>query len=262
MIPKNASPTPINNPIITLKGLSLTYPGVLAVENLTGQFKTNTMTAVVGPNGGGKSSLIKAIMGFMPYESGTLNFKGIGEKEMAYLPQQSKVDRTFPLSVFDVVSMGLSQKYGFYGKVDAQKLVEKTLEKVGLRGYKKRSIQALSGGQFQKVLFARLWLQEAKIILLDEPFTGIDRHTTEDIIQILKLWIQEGKTIIAVLHHLDLVKEHFPQSLLLARRLIAWGETKSVLTRKNLEKAIDQSRFWHNETIESNAHNRIIVMPT
>lgn len=250
--------------MIKLKSVTLSYPGATAVEKLTGAFKSNTMTAIIGPNGGGKSSLIKGIMGILPLDSGEIKFQTIRQKELAYLPQQSRVDRTFPLNVFDVVSMGLSQKQGFFRKINQTDLIEATLEKVGLQGYKDKSIQALSGGQFQKVLFARLWLQEAKVILLDEPFTGIDRHTTEDIIQILKMWVEEGKTIIAVLHHFDLVRDHFPETLLLARRLIAWGETKTVLTRENLEKAIEQSRFWESGTESSDlaSQTSLLAVPT
>lgn len=239
-----------NNYVIELKDVTLQYPGTIAVEKVSGFFQKNKMTAIIGPNGGGKSSLIKAIMGLMPLHSGQIILNGFDKKNMAYLPQQSQVDRSFPLSVYEVVGMGLSQTQGFFNKIQASEQIDEALEKIGLTHYKNRSIRALSGGQFQKVLFARLWVQQADIILLDEPFTGIDRHTTEDIIELLKKWILEGKTIIAVLHHFDLVKNSFPQSLLLARRLIEWGDTASVLTPNNLAKAIDQSRFW--ETYNSN----------
>lgn len=233
-----------NNYVIELKDVTLQYPGTIAVEKVSGFFQKNMMTAIIGPNGGGKSSLIKAIMGLMPLHSGQVILNGFNKANMAYLPQQSQVDRSFPLSVYEVVGMGLSQTQGFFNKIQASKQIDEVLEKIGLQHYKNRSIRALSGGQFQKVLFARLWLQQADIILLDEPFTGIDRHTTEDIMELLKQWVLEGKTIIAVLHHFDLVRNYFPQSLLLARHLIEWGDTASVLTNDNLAKAVDRSRFW------------------
>lgn len=230
--------------IIQLQDLSVGYSDIVAVEKLTGAFKSHTLNAIVGPNGGGKSTLVKALVGLMSPLSGTFQLQQTLSHKIAYLPQQSKVDRSFPLTVADVVAMGLVQNSGFFRKITDAALINEALEKVGLLDYKSRSIQALSGGQFQKVLFARLWLQQADIIILDEPFSGIDRHTTEDIIKLLTSWTQQGKTVIAVMHHLDLVREHFPETLILARRLIDWGPTSSVLSRENLQKAIEQSRFW------------------
>lgn len=160
-------------------------------------------------------------------------------REIAYLPQQSEVDRTFPISVADLVSMGVWPDVGpFLGLSRLhRRRVDNALAAVGLTGFEKRPIGMLSGGQMQRVLFARLLVQDAEVVLLDEPFTAIDSRTASDLIALVARWHSEGRTIVAVLHDLDTVRTYFPRTLLLARDLVAHGATRDVLTAGNLMQA-------------------------
>ncbi len=125
--------------------------------------------------------------------------------------------------------------------------MQAALEQVGLSSFAKIPLQALSGGQFQRVLFARLILQDASVIFLDEPFAGVDGRTLEDLMELLHLWVKEGRLVLAVLHDLDLVEDHFPQTLLLARHFHKWGATAEVLTKENMREAVAASRQWEAE---------------
>jgi len=158
---------------------------------------------------------------------------------VAYLPQQSEIDREFPITVADLVATGLWPLIGAFSRVTRaqRRRVDAALAAVGLTGFEGRAISALSGGQMQRVLFARLLLQDAEVVLLDEPFTSIDARTASDLIELVGRWHHEGRTIIAVLHDLDTVRAHFPEALLLARDLVAHGVTTQVLTAENLMKA-------------------------
>lgn len=159
--------------------------------------------------------------------------------DMAFLPQTNEIDRTFPLLVEDVIAMGLWPKMGPFRRLPASMapLIHGILAQVGLQGLEKRSIQALSGGQMQRLFFGRLLAQDAPIILLDEPFAAVDPQTTQDLLQLLKDWHKSGKTIIAVLHDLNVVQRHFPLTLLLAKTIIKYGPTDEVLIPETLAKA-------------------------
>ena len=158
---------------------------------------------------------------------------------MAYLPQSAEIDRSFPINVFDLVAMGLIPSRGLMGRVSRKdnERVTQALAKVGLVGFEERAIGTLSGGQMQRALFARLILQDAPIFLLDEPLTAVDEKTAADLIALLRDWHQQGRTIITVLHDLALIRREFPESLLLARDVIAWGASDAVLTETNLQRA-------------------------
>jgi zinc/manganese transport system ATP-binding protein len=149
------------------------------------------------------------------------------------------LDKTFPLSVFDVVASGYCQHLGFYKAIPTplQDRVMEALEQVGLSDCATRSLHTLSGGQVQRVLFARACIQDGDMIFLDEPFTAIDSYTLDVLLQILNLWHQQGKTILVVCHDLDLVESTFPETILLAQRILAWGDTKQVITKENLKLA-------------------------
>jgi zinc/manganese transport system ATP-binding protein len=195
--------------------------------------------AVVGPNGAGKSTLLKGIAGALQPLSGGISLpEGAGHR-LAYLPQAAELDRTFPISVYDLVAMGLWSRAGVFGRIGRRERhrIEEALAAVGLSGFERRSIATLSGGQMQRVLFARLLLQDAQTILLDEPFTAIDAKTTADLLDLVRRWHDESRTVVAVLHDLDVVKRVFPEALLIAREPVAWGETESVLRPANLLKA-------------------------
>lgn len=226
-------------PGIRLENLTVAYRRHPAVHHLTGQFSPGSLTAIVGPNGAGKSTLLKAIMGTIRPESGRIDISGIKQRDIAYLPQISEVDRSFPISVLDLVAMGLWRQSGGFGRITAEQMhrVEEAIATVGLSGLANRPIGTLSGGQFQRALFARMLLQDAHLLLLDEPFSALDMKTTADLLRVIKDWHGENRTIIAVLHDIDLVREYFPQALLLARSSVAWGDAREVLTSANMLQA-------------------------
>lgn len=224
---------------IEIQNLSVSYGKNKALSSITGTFQPNTLTAIIGPNGGGKSTLIKAIQNQVKIESGSITHNCEHICESGYLPQQSEVDRDFPLTVVEVVGMGLWPKLGSFKEYSSTQydLILDALKRVGLSKYEDQKIDSLSGGQFQRMLFARIYVQDASLIILDEPFTAIDSQTCDHLINIILEWHEKGKTILVVLHNLDLVKKYFPETLLLGRSCIGWGPTKSVLTPKNINQA-------------------------
>ena len=231
---------------ISLRDLTVAYDKHPAVHHLDGSFPPGSLTAVVGPNGAGKSSLLKAIIGVLRPVSGSIDRSGLHANELGYLPQAAETDRSFPLTVADTVILGAWRRTGALRGVTAAIAgqAREALDAVGLRGFERRPVGALSAGQFQRVLFARLLLQDAPVILLDEPFNAIDASTTRDLLDIMHRWHGEGRTVIAALHDFDQVRAHFPQSLLLARELIAWGPTETSLCADNLRRARTMAEHW------------------
>ena len=226
-------------PAIACADLTVSYHATRAIENVSVEFPSGSMTAVIGPNGGGKSTLLKAIAGILRPNQGRVDYDGAAPRAFAYLPQSDEVDRGFPISVGEFVAFGGWHGFGAFSPVsDALgDEIREALATVGLRDAEERPIDALSVGQFRRVLFARLALQRAAVLLLDEPFAGIDATTTADLLRLVEEWHAEGRTIIAVLHDLSQVERHFPRSVLLARRCIAAGETATVLTAESLAQA-------------------------
>ncbi|APF38347.1 MULTISPECIES: zinc ABC transporter ATP-binding protein AztA [Chelatococcus] len=228
---------------IRFENLTLGYDRHPAVHHLDGALASGSLTAVVGPNGAGKSTLLKGIVGALPPLSGHIRLslgRPRGAKaRIAYLPQAADIDRSFPITVYDLVCVGLWSRAGLFGSIGRKDRVqiEEALAAVGLTGFEKRTIGTLSGGQMQRALFARLLLQDADIILLDEPFTAIDARTTADLLALVRRWHDEGRTVVAVLHDMEMVRQAFPRTLLLAREPVAWGETDEVLTAENLLRA-------------------------
>ena len=218
---------------------SLGYERNPAVMSLQTEIARGSLTAVVGPNGAGKSTLLKGVIGSLPPLSGQMSFDDIECKDISYLPQQSEVDRSFPISVRELVAMGLWREVGAFGGIGRayKSRIAEALAAVGLVGFEKRNIGSLSGGQVQRALFARLLLQDSPLVLLDEPFNAIDAGTTADLIEVVKRWHGEGRTILAVLHDIEAVRAHFPRTLLLARELVAHGPTDEVLTVENQFRA-------------------------
>jgi len=241
---------------IRLYNLSAGYDRHPVVHHVDCSFTDTSLTAVVGPNGGGKSTLLKTISGLVPLMTGKIDFGDIKPNEIAYLPQQFEIDRTFPISVLGVVMLGLWPRIGAWGRIRKSHKNEalQALEQVDMVTFAQRPVIALSTGQWQRVLFARLILQRARLILLDEPFAAIDGHTTLDLMLELKHWRQEGVTIICVMHDLHLVRDHFPQAIVLARDLVAWGDTNDALCRENLDRALCLAGKWTNsaEMCETN----------
>jgi zinc/manganese transport system ATP-binding protein len=226
-------------PAISFHDATFGYDRHPAVHHITGDVRPGALLAVIGPNGAGKSTLLKGIAGELRPLGGSIGFDGVKASGIAYLPQQNETDRLFPISVFDCVSMGLWRKIGAFRGVDGkhEDEVGRALATVGLQGLSNRLVGALSGGQFQRVLFARLLLQDAAIILLDEPFRAVDSKTVADLTALIERWHKEGRTVLAALHDIEQVRAHFPDTLILAREVVAWGATRNVLTPANLAKS-------------------------
>jgi zinc/manganese transport system ATP-binding protein len=226
-------------PAIRLDNLTLGYERHPAVHHLTGSFAEGSLTALVGPNGAGKTTLLRALVGLLKPLDGRVELAGIRRADIAYLPQQAEIDRGFPIAVRDVVLMGLWSRVGPLRGVGRalREAAADAIAAVGLTGFEERQIGTLSAGQFQRVLFARVLVQDCRIILLDEPFNAIDMRTTRDLIELVRRWHGERRTVIAVMHDLDMVREHFPETLLIAREPVEWGATPKVLTPANLQRA-------------------------
>ena len=224
---------------LRFRNLTLGYDRHPAVHHLDGEVETGALMAVVGPNGAGKSTLFKGVVGAIKPLAGKIELGGLSPQDIAYLPQIAEIDRSFPINVYDMVAMGLWRSKGLAGGIGAKDrdTVESAIATVGLTGFERRAIGTLSGGQMQRMLFARLLLQDAKVIVLDEPFNAIDAKTSADLLALVQRWHREKRTVLAALHDLDLVKLNFPQALLLAREPVAWGATSDVLTPDNLLKA-------------------------
>lgn len=224
---------------IRFNDLTLGYDRHPAVHHLEGEVETGALLAVCGPNGAGKSTLLKGIAGTLVPLAGSIALPRVKPRDIAYLPQAADIDKSFPINVFDAVAMGLWRRCGLFGGISRSETVKirEAIAGVGLDGFETRSIGTLSGGQLQRMLFARLLMQNAALILLDEPFTAIDSKTVADLLNLVARWHKEQRTVLVVSHDLDLVREHFPQTLLLAREEIARGKTTSVLTPENLLKA-------------------------
>ena len=220
---------------LTFDNLTLGYDRHPAVHHLETEIEESSLTAVVGPNGAGKSTLLKGVVGALSPLEGKVSFGAGTRDSIAYLPQQSEIDRSFPICVVDLVAMGLWREIGSFKHLGAEhrSRVASAISAVGLTGLESRAIGTLSGGQMQRALFARLLLQDAQLVLLDEPFSAIDVSTIAVLIDIVRRWHEEGRTVLAVLHDYETVRAHFPQTLMLARDLVAHGPTGQVLTTEN-----------------------------
>jgi zinc/manganese transport system ATP-binding protein len=225
---------------LKLHNVTLGYDRHPAVHHLTGEVAAGALVAVIGPNGAGKSTLFRGLAGILKPLSGSIDLGGLDVRDIAYLPQSADIDRSFPISVFDFVGTGLWRSIGFFGGIGkpARERITQALAAVGLNGFESRAIGTLSGGQMQRLLFARVLLQDARLIVLDEPFNAIDTKTSADLLTLVKRWHGEGRTVLAALHDMELVRDHFPETLLLARGPVAWGATSEVLTAENLMVAL------------------------
>jgi len=226
-------------PELRFRDLTLGYERHPAVHHLDGAIDSGALIAIVGPNGAGKSTLFKGVVGALKPLAGAIERNGLDARDIAYLPQVPDIDRSFPINVYDLVAMGLWRMKGSFGGINGKDhhAIEAAIAAVGLTGFERRTIGTLSGGQLQRMLFARLILQDARLIVLDEPFTAIDGKTSADLLALVRRWHGEGRTILAALHDIDLVKANLPETLLLAREPVAWGPTPQVLTAENLNKA-------------------------
>jgi len=231
---------------IRLTDLTLAHARRPAVHHVSGRFAPGSLTAVVGPNGAGKSTLLRALAGLHRPDGGRIEGAA---GQVALLPQAAAVDRAFPILCLDVVLFGLWAGTGAFRAISRadRDRARGALAAVGLSGFESRPAGSLSVGQFQRLLFARLLLQDAPVILLDEPFNAVDEKTAADLLALVRRWRGEGRTVIAVLHDLDLVRREFPQALLLARESLGWGPTEQVLTAANRLRARRMAEAWAEE---------------
>ena len=223
---------------IVIQNLTVSYQARPAVHHVDMTFADGCMYAIFGPNGAGKSTLLKAVMGLLKH-SGSVAWQDLSRCDIAYLPQQSDIDRSQPLTVFELAAMGLWYEIGFFGRLTAaqRERVLHALARVEMADFAQRQISALSNGQFQRVLFARMLVQNAQFLLLDEPFNAVDAKTTYALLDLLRQENQAGRAVIAVLHDYEQVRAYFPHTFLLAREKVADGKTEAVLTDELLLRA-------------------------
>lgn len=217
--------------MINLRKIEIGYDRDPLTPPIDGCFAAGSLTAIIGANGAGKSTLLKTVAGLQPVIAGQLTFVDGRTPQMAYLPQQAELDRQFPIAVEDLVAMGCWPQSGLLGRINHQsrQRIKQALNIVGIQNMARQPVGELSGGQLQRVLFARLWVQQAQLILLDEPFTGIDSQTVQLLLEVIHQLHDEGRTIIAVLHDMSMVAEHFPEALWLTPQGYCWQQSKHVL---------------------------------
>jgi manganese/iron transport system ATP-binding protein len=231
---------------IVAQDVAVTYRnGMTALRNASFDIPRGTITALVGVNGAGKSTLFKAVMGFVPLARGEIRILGMPVKEalkrniVAYVPQAEEVDWSFPVLVEDVVMMGRFGHMGFFRRPSQadHRAVDQALARVGMTDLRKRQIGELSGGQRKRVFLARALAQDGKVILLDEPFTGVDVKTEDAIITLLREMRDEGRVMLVSTHNLGSVPEFCDRTVLVKGTVLAFGPTETTFTRANLEKA-------------------------
>lgn len=226
-------------PSVTLDAVSAGYSGRWAVEQVSGRFAPGTLTAIVGPNGAGKSTLVAMLAGIVRAQSGSIRTEGATPDAIGYLPQATAIERSYPVSALEFAALGRWREFGAFGTPPYGLLPEvmAALQAAGLQDKATAPIGELSIGQFRRLLFARLIVQQARLVLLDEPFAAVDAQTTDDLLAVLRGWHAEGRTVIAVLHDIGQVRDVFPTALLLNRRVVAWDATATALTPDNLAAA-------------------------
>jgi manganese/iron transport system ATP-binding protein len=229
-------------PILDVSGVSVRYNGNFALEDISFQLSSGVRVAVVGPNGAGKSTLFKVIAGVLEPNTGRVQVSGGGPGShicIAYVPQRTNVDWDFPVSVSDVVMMGRIGRMGLFGwpKTEDWDLVHQSLEVVGMADLAHRQISELSGGQQQRMFIARALVQEAELMLMDEPLTGLDLTSQEIIFQSLEELGKRGVTVLVAMHDLKTAAQQFDLAMLLNRRLLGIGKPEEIFTPEHLVKA-------------------------
>lgn len=219
----------MKNEIVHVKDVSVAYSDVVAVRNINLTLKTSNLLAVIGRNGGGKSSFVRALVGEIPF-AGEIVCDGVSREDFAYLPQMKHINRDFPISVFELVAMGFYRVVGEFGPIRRwmKEACNDALDRVGLAGFGKRQISELSGGQFQRALFARLMVQNCRVIVLDEPFTGMDGQTTTDLLQLISTWRDQGRSVVAVLHDRRHVLDNFDEVVHVDGSQVMFGSVEKV----------------------------------
>ncbi len=261
-----------NNLTVELRDVTVTYNnGHVALHNASFRLGAGTICALVGINGSGKSTLFKAVMGFLKPASGSVRIAGESVKTaqrknwVAYVPQSEEVDWSFPVSVWDVVLMG---RYGYMNflrvpRAEDKRIAMESLKRVGMQDFCDRQIGELSGGQKKRVFLARALAQSGKIMLLDEPFTGVDVKTESAIIDLLRELRQEGHIILVSTHNLGSVPDYCDQVVLINRTVLAFGPTKEVFTEKNLNRTfggvLRHFKFDHTDVPGTSRHEILLL---
>ena len=234
---------------ISVTELTVDYDGVTVIKDVDFTVSAKKLTAIVGPNGAGKSTLIRALLGLIPTRKGTISCFGTSPKQyrknISYVPQRAQIDWEFPASVFDVVAMGLYGELGLLRHFSSahKDRVNSALTDVDMANFAARQISQLSGGQQQRVFLARSIVQDAELILLDEPFGGIDAKSEAVIVDILRRQKQNGKSIVAVHHDLSTVADYFDDVILLNKTVTAFGPANNTFTKANIEKTYGVSNL-------------------
>jgi zinc/manganese transport system ATP-binding protein len=218
---------------LSLSGVSIGYDRQVVATGVDGVFPLGRATAIVGPNGAGKSTLLKTLCGLIDPLKGQIGFQDCARDDIAYLPQRADIDRSFPVTARDLVALGRWRETGSFRTLspEGHRAVGSALQRVGLEDVADRPIERLSIGQFQRALFARLMVQDAPIVLLDEPFAAMDSATTRDLLALMVEWRDTGKTIIAALHDLDQVRAYFTDMVLIDHGILGWGAVADILDR-------------------------------
>ena len=222
---------------VAMCDLTLGYQRHPAVHHVNCEIESGSLTALIGPNGAGKTTLLRSLAGELKPLGGSIVKKP--RLQTAFLPQTHNIDFSVPMTVEETVAMGLWDQIGLLAAVgeDERRKIDSALEAVKLAPGDRRLLGKLSGGVLQRVLFARLMLREADLILLDEPFQAVDRGTIRDLFDVISRWHEDGKTVIISLHDLEIVRTFFPQAMLIARDLLAHGPSREIATLDNLERA-------------------------
>lgn len=231
---------------LVIENVSVSYRRVLALENISLATSCGNRVALIGPNGAGKSTLLKAIAGLVPRDSGTIRWRGTAvrkwSREFAYLPQREEVDWSFPITVRGLVEMGRYPQTGWWRKFSADDsvAVDKALESLALSDLQHRQIRELSGGQQQRAFLARALAQEAHVLLLDEPFTGLDRNASQLLGDLLAKLAHEGRLVIASHHDLNTVPRLFDEALILSTTALAFGPVAEILTTEMIDRTFHE----------------------
>lgn len=241
----------LHHDIIRLHEVTVRYGQRLALNGVTANIHCGKLVALLGPNGAGKSTLLRAILGWLPLAGGEIR---IGDSHvqhalprLAYLPQRAEIDWDFPITVRAVVAQGRWPALGLFRRFTAEdkRLVDRALEELGIANLADQQIRRLSVGQQQRMFLARALAQGADIFLLDEPFSGLDLHASEELVHILRHWQSQGRTVLAALHDLPLAQAHFSHALLLNTQLVGFGLIGTVLSPENINRAFRQEHCVH-----------------
>lgn len=230
---------------LVLHNLTLSYERHPAIHHLSGTFEGGSLTAILGPNGAGKSTLLKALAHLHPVDEGHIHRYGLSLNQSAFLPQAMNIEKDFPINVGQMVQQGFFNERSFYTMsltAEQKNRYEEALSQTQLKTLEHKPIRTLSLGQLQRARWARLIAQNAQLILLDEPFTGLDEKTTAELLVLLTQWQKQDRTIIAAIHDEKMAQKYFTHTLLLYKNAVNWGKTNDVfysLSNKNLHKEQD-----------------------